>query len=401
MGGSVTDRDLQSASPAEYHAVDPAHPNRMAFSEAEFRERLGAVQAAIAANGLDGLLVHTPENIYYLTGYETTGYFEYQVLVVPSVGEPALLVRNVERLNVDEYSWFPGAFVWKDGIDYFELTKALVAAVVPGPRVGIEKHSWFVTAAISESLAEQLDRHVLIASGRLVESIRLVKSPAELVYVRQAAGLADLAMTTAIEGAHNGARELDLAAAAHAAQIRAGGEYTALPHYVASGYRTELGHAHWSDRRLVTGDLLKLEFLGTKRRYHAGLTRPVFVGSVPTDLRADADICVGVQDETFTALAPGVGVDHVVRIAHAALRSAGKEAFRIRLGYSMGIGFPPIAGEGQTADFREGATLVLEAGMVFHMLSVMRVGLVISDTVLITPTGHERLTTTRRALFEV
>jgi len=67
----------------------------------------------------------------------------------------------------------------------------------------------------------------------------------------------------------------------------------------------------------------------------------------------------------------------------------------------MGIGFPPIAGEGQTADFREGASWVLEPGMVFHMLSVMRVGLVISDTVLITPDGHERLTKTDRMLFEV
>jgi Xaa-Pro dipeptidase len=401
MGGSAAGLGLHLGAPAEYHAVDPAHPRRMAFSEIEFRERLVAVQTAIVAQGLDGLLVHTPENIYYLTGYETTGYFEYQVLVVPSVGEPALLVRNVERLNVDEYSWLPGAYVWKDGTDYFELTRALVVASVPGPRVGIEKHSWFVTASVSEALVERLDGHVLVASGRLVETNRLVKSPAELIYVRQAAGLADLAMTTAVEQARNGASELELAAVAHAAQIRAGGEYPALPHYVASGYRTELGHAHWSDRRLVTGDLLKLEFLGAKRRYHAGLTRPVFIGRVPADLRVDADICVRVQDETFAALAPGVSVDHVVRAAHAALRAAGKEAFRIRLGYSMGIGFPPIAGEGQTADFREGATLVLEAGMVFHMLSVMRVGLVISDTVLITPTGHERLTTTRRTLFEV
>lgn len=401
MGGSTTDLDLGSAAPAEYHAVDPTHVGRMAFDATEFRERLEEVQAAITDRGLDGLLVHTPENIYYLTGYETTGYFEYQVLVVPADGEPTLLVRNVERLNVDEYSWLPGAYVWKDGIDYFELTKTLVTATVPGPRIGIEKHSWFVTAAVSEALAEHLDGHVLVASGRLIETIRLVKSPAELVYVRQAAGLADLAMTTAVEGAGSGVSELDMAAAAHAAQIRAGGEYPALPHYVASGYRTELGHAHWSDRRLLDGDLLKLEFLGTKRRYHAGLTRPVYVGRVPGDLRTDAAICIAVQDETFAALAPGVSVDRVVRVAHAALRSAGKEAFRIRLGYSMGIGFPPIAGEGQTADFREGASLVLESGMVFHMLSVMRVGLVISDTVLITPSGHERLTTTRRALFEV
>ncbi len=65
----------------------------------------------------------------------------------------------------------------------------------------------------------------------------------------------------------------------------------------------------------------------------------------------------------------------------------------------MGIGFPPIAGEGQTADFREDATWELQAGMIFHMLSVMRVGLVVSDTILITELGHERLTRTPRELL--
>jgi Xaa-Pro aminopeptidase len=65
----------------------------------------------------------------------------------------------------------------------------------------------------------------------------------------------------------------------------------------------------------------------------------------------------------------------------------------------MGIAFPPSAGEGQTADFRQGAGWELAAGMVFHMLSVLRVGLVISDTVLITGSGCERLTGTPRRLL--
>jgi Xaa-Pro aminopeptidase/thioredoxin reductase len=362
--------------------------------------RVAATQRAIRERGIDVLLVHAPENICYLTGYETSGYFEYQTLAVPAEGTPALLIRNVERLNVDEYSWLDRAHVWRDGDDFIAATAAIVRRLSPGGRVALERHSWFVPADTAARLGEQLTGYELVGSERLVERIRLVKSEPEIDYIRQAARLADLAMAAAVAAARPGASENLVAAAAHAAQISAGGEYPALPHYISSGDRLELGHAHWTDAVLRAGDLVKMEYLGVRRRYHAGLTRPVSIGT-PRDagLVADVDLCVRLQDETFADLRPGVLACDVTRAAQRRLADAGRAAFKIRLGYSVGIGFPPIAGEGQTADFRESADWPLAAGMVFHMLSVLRVGLVVSDTVLITATGCERLTSTPRELL--
>lgn len=384
----------------ELHRRDPARPCRAAFPAEEFRRRTAATQQAMSARDIDVLLVHAPENIYYLTGYETSGYFEYQTLVVPAEGTPELLIRNVERLNVDEYSWLDRAHVWRDGTDYLAATAAIVNQLSPGGRVALERHSWFMPADTATELTRQLAGHPVVGSDRLVERIRLVKSPAEISHIRRAAQLADLAMAAAVAAAHPGASENEVAAAAHAAQISAGGEYPALPHYVSSGDRLELGHAHWTGAVLAAGDLVKLEFLGVHRRYHAGLTRPVSVGT-PSDpaVAADAELCVRLQDQTFAELRPGVRASEVTSRARQRLRDSGRPGLRIRLGYSVGIGFPPIAGEGQTADFREGAGWELAAGMVFHMLSVLRVGLVVSDTVLITESGCERLTGTPRRLL--
>jgi Xaa-Pro dipeptidase len=384
----------------EMHRRDPARPARVAFDAAEFRRRLAATQAAMREREIDVLLVHTPENIYYLTGYETSGYFEYQALVVPAEGLPALLIRNVERLNVDEYSWLDDAYLWHDGTDYLAATAAIVNGLSRTGRVALEGHSWFLPAETAAALTGHLDGHAIVASARLVERIRLVKSPAEIAYVREAARLADLAMEAAVAATRPGASENEVAAAAYAAQIGAGGEYPALPHYISSGDRLELGHAHWTGTLLRAGTLVKMEYLGVRRRYHAGLTRPVSVGA-PADpaVLADVDLCVGLQDQTFAELRPGASVDALTRRAAQRLADVGRTAPRIRLGYSMGIGFPPIAGEGQTADFRAGAAWDLAAGMVFHMLSVLRVGLVISDTVLITESGYERLTDTPRRLL--
>jgi Xaa-Pro dipeptidase len=389
----------QPASPDDLHVVDPGRSRRTAFDIEEFRSRIDAAQRAMHAADLDVLLVHTPENIYYLTGFETSGYFEYQVLVVPAIGDPALLIRNVERLNVDEYSWMDHARVWRDGTDYFSVTAEMVAGVAPRGRVGLERHSWFVTADVAEALEAWLPLHELVASRRLVERLRLVKSDAEIHYVRRAAEFADIAMSAALDASVAGATESDIAAAAHAAQITAGSEYPALPHYVSSGARLEVGHAHWTEAEVFEGSLLKLEFLGVMRRYHAGLTRPAAIGHASDALHEEAALCVTLQDQTLAEVRPGASVDRLTREARARLADTGRPAFKIRLGYSMGIGFPPIAGEGQTADFREDARWELQPGMVFHMLSVMRVGLVVSDTILITASGHERLTRTPRELL--
>jgi Xaa-Pro dipeptidase len=359
------------------------------------------LQEALNERGLDGLLVHTPENLAYLTGYETSGYFEYQVLVVPASGEPRLLVREVERGNVDEHTHLPGAHTWSDGSDPVRATAWLVERTIDGGRIGLETHSWFVTADVAGELAAALAGRRLLPAGRLVEQLRLIKSDREIGYVREAARLADVAMAAAVGTARAGATELDVAAAAHAAQISAGSEYPALPHYVSSGYRTELGHANWSGRQLAAGDLLKLEFLGVRRRYHAGLTRPAFVGRPPGQLVAEVARCISVQDETFAMIEPGASVDRITRATRELLSRLGAGAPHMRLGYSMGIGFPPTAGEARTADFREGTPVQLAAGMAFHMLSVVRIGLVVSDTVLVTDGGHERLTRSERRLFEV
>jgi Xaa-Pro dipeptidase len=397
---TVSANTATAVTAGERHRRDPARPGRAAFDAAEFRHRLATTQAAMRERDIDVLLVHTPENIYYLTGYETSGYFEYQALAVPVEGQPVLLIRNVERLNVDEYSCLGEAYLWHDGTDYLAATATIVKGLSPSGRVAIEGHSWFLPADTAVALTGHLDGHSIVGSARLVERIRLVKSPAELAYVREAARLADLAMDAAVAAARPGVSENDVAAAAYAAQIGAGGEYPALPHYISSGDRLELGHAHWTGAELHPGTLVKMEYLGVHRRYHAGLTRPMTIGP-PTDpaVPADVELCVDLQDQTLAELRPGASVDALTRHAAQRLADVGRTAPRIRLGYSMGIGFPPIAGEGQTADFRAGASWELAAGMVFHMLSVLRVGLVVSDTVLITESGHERLTRTPRRLL--
>jgi Xaa-Pro dipeptidase len=70
------------------------------FSLEEYHDRLSNLRAAMEARGVDVLLSYTPENIYYLSGYETPGYYTYQCAIVPLVTEPIMFTRYLEETNV-------------------------------------------------------------------------------------------------------------------------------------------------------------------------------------------------------------------------------------------------------------------------------------------------------------
>jgi Xaa-Pro dipeptidase len=425
----MTRSDARPASATIDDSIHFATPrgNRQAFSKAEFDGRVRQIQDDLVAADLDVLLVHTPENIYYLTGFETSGYFEYQVLVVPASGTPALLIRNTERYNVDEYTWLPHTYTWSADIDYFEATAQLIDSLgTPrSARIGLEYHSWFVTAQVSTTLTAKLQGRQVVDAGRIVELRRLIKSPAEQAYIRAAAKIADRTMAAATATAAAGRSELEVAAAAYQEHFLAGGEYPALPHFVKSGERLMLQHATASERILKTGDLVHLELLGVKRRYHAAQVRTVYIGKASAAVRQSASIISDVLDQMLNDLRPGASISEVTKRGRDrinAVRGGNYDAARIaihdgdpnefqlniatypgtnrRLGYSMGIGFPPTAGEAHTADFRESSPLLLQAGMTFHMMCAVSPELVFSDTVLITGDGSERLTQTPRELIE-
>src|SRR3712207_7183904 len=96
------------------------------FSLDEFQSRLVKIRGEIQARGLDGMLVHTPENIYYLTGYHTPGYYRYQTCIVPLEGEPVLLVRGFELFNVRVLAWIERGEQWEDTEDYVARTAELL-----------------------------------------------------------------------------------------------------------------------------------------------------------------------------------------------------------------------------------------------------------------------------------
>lgn len=343
------------------------------------------------ARDIDILLIHSPENIYYLTGHQTSGYFAYQVLVVTHEGPPRLLLRFLERGNVDEYSWLDEAATWKEGDDLVTRTLAMVdEAGVRGGTIGLEKRSWFLTAAVAEALSAALSPSRMVDASLLVDRVRLIKSESEVRYIRRAGAIAEIEQRAAWETLAPGVTEADVAAAILHAGVKAGCEYTGLPHHVMSGYRYEVCHANWGPKVVQRGEFVLLELYGCVERYHATQMRTVSVGPPSDEVLRAVEVVIAAQDAGFAAMKPGASAREVDALIRRPIRKIRPDYFN-RTGYSIGIGFPPRSGEWEALDFNEQDDWELEEGMVFHMLALAsRFG--ISETVVVTSTGIERLT---------
>jgi Xaa-Pro dipeptidase len=198
-----------------------------------------------------------------------------------------------------------------------------------------------------------------------------------------------------------GKTENEVAAAIHEAEIRHGCEYTGIPHILGSGYRIQLGHVNWSDKRIEKGDIIHLELSGCVKRYSAALMRTAIMGQPTPGLMKAAEVMIDNQDRAISLMKPGVSAGEIDAIVRQPVLKAGlRETYHSRVGYSIGIGFPPRWGEWATRDFMHGDTWRLEAGMVFHMLVTAK-GVGLSETVLVTQTGQEKLTHFDRKLFNV
>ena len=216
-----------------------------------------------------------------------------------------------------------------------------------GGRLGVEYNAYGLTAANGRLLDGGLAGFATLAdASEIVTRLRLVKSPAEIAYVRRAAELGDAALDAAIATARAGAFEGDILAAMHGAIFRGGGDDPANEFIIGSGTGTLSGamlcRYHSGRRHLDASDQLTLEFAGTYRHYHACLMRTLRIGKPP---QRQIDLHQAAEDALLAcegALRAGKTVADVFDAHAASLDALGLAKYRLNAcGYSLGATFAP------------------------------------------------------------
>ena len=316
------------------------------FAAAEMAARRAVAGAALKRRGLDALLMFRQESMYYLTGYDTFGYVFIQCLVLTSDGRTALVTRAPDLRQAKFTSDVADVRVWvdRDGASPVDDLKLLLADMgLKGCKLGVEYEAYGLTAANGKKLDAGLAGFAtLMDASDLVSRQRLIKSDAEIAYVRRAAELGDAAWDAACATAKPGAFEGDILAAMHGAIFAGGGDDPANEFIIGSGPGAMMCRYFTGRRDLDAQDQLTLEFAGTYRHYHACLMRTIAIGSAPQrqrDLHAAAcDALLACE----AALRPGRSAGDVFEAHAVTLDKAGLSRFRLNAcGYSLGTTFAP------------------------------------------------------------
>lgn len=316
------------------------------FEPKEFASRLAATVAEMERCGLDGLLVFRQESMYYLTGYDTFGYVFFQCLYVGIDGQLILLTRAPDYLQARYTSIIDDIRIWVDGPEASPATQLkdiLEGAIPSGRQLGVEWEAYGLTARNGMRLSAALGSvYTLTDASDLITRLRVVKSEAELGYVRQAAGLADQALVEAERTAAPGAFEGDILAAMQGAIYRGGGDDPANEFIIGSGVGALMCRYFTGRRHLDAKDQLTLEFAGVYRHYHACLMRTLVVGQVDSRLKEMHEASLEALLAAEAALRPGRPIGEVFDAHARVLDVRGHREHRMNAcGYSVGTTFAP------------------------------------------------------------
>ena len=257
-----------------------------------------------------------------------------------------------------------------------------------------------------EKLQKRLPKVQWIDTSLLIENMRLIKSPAEQAYSRKAAKAASAGMRSALAGLRAGITEDDLMAAAYSGLFSMHSEFPGLPPLITSGVRHTMAHAMAEGNPVHDGDAVYFEMGASIKRYHAATLRIGYVGTPPKLFYDLTDLCRHALDAGLKEMKPGNPAEAVDHAARKVIADGGYgDQFRHKAGYSIGIALPPDWSEARAMMLRGGEKRPLRPGMVFHFLPAVfeyrEYGVGLSETVLITDTGHEILTNVDQKLFVV
>lgn len=332
-----------------------------------YRHRVARVRALLAEQELAGMVVTQPDTINWLTGFDTIGYLWPQALVLATDGgDPELVTRTTEAPSAAASSWLSDVRLYD--IARQAPTDVIAAAArdhgLGTGRVGIDMQAFTLVPTVWQALQDALPGTTWIDLSVAVADVRLVKEPMELEYQRKAAAMADLAVERVRDAIRPGVSEVELAGIASLALGEAGSEYAAIPPMVVSGERTALVHALAGNRCVARGDLVCVELAGVAARYHAVVMRTFSVGPMSARARAVSDCLAEATSAAIESAVPGTKAPVPDQRCNEILDRLDLSRRRChRIGYSLGIAYPPGWLEPMT--LVEGDDHVLAPGMSF------------------------------------
>jgi ectoine hydrolase len=384
------------------------------FEKSEYLARIEKTQQAMAKQGIDTLVAVDPANMNYLTGYDGWSFYTPQAVVVSAkLAQPIVCTRLMDAagaklttfLKHENIIGFPDHYVQSTERHPFDyLAEKMRERGLDRGTIGLEMDAYYFSPMAYESLKAHLPNARFVDSKSLVNWVRAIKSPREIEYMSQAARIMERVMRVAIDAIEPGVRQCDVVARIYAAQVSGtpefGGDFTAIVPMLPTGIGTSTPHLTWSDAPFVTGEATILELAAARLHYHCPMARTMFLGKPPQKLLDVEKVVLEGTQAALDAAKPGATCEDVEAAWRSVITRHGvkKES---RIGYSIGLNYPPDWGE-HTMSLRPHDKTVLRPNMCFHVIPGIWMddwGIEISEAIQITDRGAKPFCNFPRKVF--
>jgi Xaa-Pro aminopeptidase len=352
----------------------------------EFGERVARVRERMGEAGLDALACYgahvdyAPGDLRYLADWFCIEE-EQALLLVPAGGPVVLLTDSAADLDrAREQAVCDEVALAADlGAALAERVRGRGAVGLTGARV--------MPAGVMDALRAAAP---LTDASAITTELRMVKSPAELDLLAEAARISDAGMAAGLEAVGDGVREVEVAAAAEHAIRRAGAELS-FTTVAGAGPRTALGTFLPGDRPMRPGDAVVLDCGARVHGYHGDMCRTIAVGEPPPELERVLEAVAAAVEAAIEAARPGVTVRELRAAARGAVEEAGLgDAWWGEFmphGAGTGQHEPPYGDRDPACELREGMVLCIEPGALIPGVA----GVVHEQMVAITERGADVL----------
>lgn len=356
-----------------------------------YRHRTLQLRHLIREAAIDALLVTSPFDWYYLTGF--TG--EAGALIV-SGNRTTLVTDGRFTVQAKEELSNVAIVLQKDGL---YRTCGELLRKHRQRRVGFDADQ--LTVAQQAMLKKSAGSSVKLQPVRgLVQGLRAIKDSAELAQMRKAAVLADQVVQGAIKLLKPGVRELEVAAEIEYRMRRLGASGPAFESIVAFGERAALPHARPTAKRLKKGDLVVLDLGAILGKYCSDITRTVFVGKASAKIRTWYSAVLEAQAAAIDAVGAGRTCGEVDAAARGVLAAYHLDQYFVHsTGHGLGLEVheDPRLAKGQKTLLASGNVVTIEPGVYVPGVGGIR----IEDDVAVLRRGNEVLTRAPREFIEL
>jgi Xaa-Pro aminopeptidase len=302
--------------------------------------RTARLQGLLQTQGLDALVIDSPFDLRYLTGF--TGSNGLLLVRAPGAGAGAGAGGGVTFFTDFRYLTQAGEQIppsFEREIAPGDLLDAAAAALGDvGGTLGFDARS--LTVARHQRLAEQLSESWQpVAGPGLVERLRLVKEPAEVDRIRAAAELADAALAQVLQAGLRGRTERDVAIDLELRMRRLGAQAPSFTSIVASGSNGALPHASPTAREIAPDVLVTIDWGAELDGYCSDCTRTYATGEgISERAREIYALVLDAQERGLQAVAAGSSGRAIDAVARAVIEAAGEgEHFGHGLGHGVGL----------------------------------------------------------------